>query len=97
MSLGCGRRSGTSVNTWRGPLVAMEWQPVMFMGGCPMVSDACLISWVDMNDCIAEVGDGVAERMGDALPQLVRLLEREVAVRREMHFRVQAVAYPSCP
>ena len=69
----------------------------MFVGRCLIVRGACLLSGFDMNDCLAQVRDGVGERMGDALLQVVRLLEREVTVCREMHFRVQAVAKPACP
>lgn len=67
----------------------------MFMGGCSIVRGACLIRGVDMNDCLAQVGDGVSELMGDALLEFVRLLQREVSASRKMHFRVQAVANPT--
>ena len=75
--------------------MTVEREAVVLVRGDPVVVDARFPEWVDVDDDIPEVRDGVAEGVRHVSPQLVGRLERRTTDRRHVHLSVQTVSYPS--
>ena len=63
-----GRRAQRRTTATPAGLVAVGREPVVLVGRRAMVCDSWLLSGINVDHCLTNVGNGVADRVGHSLP-----------------------------